>query len=465
MPQIKVPRKIVCTSQFWISAALVILALVFCLTPIISLVPSGNNEILDDFLDELGVDVDIDEDEYGISMPKLIGSIGLIVNMIQAAGGDDDAQDKLDDVLDTDEGEEQIATIAALVATIMNTFNFEEMEGSNFIEIIFGLVISLIALLYVIVMVFVLPIMVIVIAITTIIKVLKNIKTPENVSGELAGKLTPILSLTLTTKLFMGAIQGDLMVAGSGLNALFILALIAVGFNFVATRLREYPSKQFKYLNIVQPVAIVSIVGFIIFFNNLCNSGILNGFFGGDIMGLIVDAIEDEDIGTVIAPLVMMVIYIGLAIGSMGYLDKAARRLCCSVKPEGPKGLVGLFIKGNISDNNIVHACTNLFVYILPVIAYSMVEEEVEDATGILVGAIIMVVAEIAAIVLRSIFCKDMTEAERQEVLTGTALTSEEKLEEAQKIVAAAQATVNASAPVEAPVAESVENADNGENL
>ena len=474
MPQLNVPRKIVCTSQFWISAGLILLALIFCLTPIVTLKPFGdedsdsktNTEFFADFVDEMNIDINIKKDindEVQVTFPKLIGSVGLIVNMVQAAGGDDDAQEALEEKLDSKEGKEQVGDMIALVAVIVNTFDFEEF-GENPIGMIFSVMISITAIFYVLGMVFALPITVIIIAIKSIIKVCQYYKTPENASSELSGKLTAILPLILMTKLFMGVISaggGRIVYEGTGLTMLFVLSIISIVFNFVATRLRTYPAKQFKYLNIVQPVAIVGLIGFLVFFGSLCNSGIIAGFFGdgGNIMAMIEDAFANEDMGSIIAPVVIMTIYIGLAIGSMGYLGKIARRLTCSVEPEGPKGLVGLFVKSNVSDNNIVNAITNLFVFILPTIAYSMVDSELENASGILAGAIVMIIAEIAAIVLRVVFCKDLTENDMQEVLTGTAMSTEEKVAEAQRFVAEnaafapVQNDVFASAPVQEPVA------------
>ena len=292
-------------------------------------------------------------------------------------------------------------------------------------------------------MTLVIPLMLIIAAIAVVIKALRNIKTPEDVSGAVANKLTPMLSMTLTVMLFQCVINEGVMKAGSGLTTIFVLAIVSVGINFIATRLREYPSAQFKYINIVQPVAILSIVGFLVFFFNLLDTGITTTY----IKRFMPYAIAGEEY----VHLALMGVYILLALGCVSYLDKAARRLCCTVKPEGPKGIVGLFIKGKISDNNIVHAVMNLLIYILPAVVIGMdgfrffYEENESAFSGVLVGAIIMLIAEIAAIALRTVFCKDLSTREAEELLTGTAMTSEEKLAEAQKTIAEAEAKVAAA--------------------
>lgn len=441
--QIKLPRKLVCGFQLWISVILVIFALIFSLTaPIITLSTDGSfgRDVVDFIEDELDLnlgDYSLGEEGLDITTPKLIGSITLLIDIINAID-DDKAQAELQEYISTPEGKEDLVTVAGLAVVFMNTFDFDNMPSEPSFDLIFDMSITMIALLFVVVMTFVIPIMLIVAAIAVVIKALRNIKTPEDASGMVANKLTPMLSMTLTVMLFQCVINEGVMEAGSGLTTIFILAIVSVAVNFIATRLREYPSAQFRYINIVQPVAILSIVGFLVFFFNLLETRITVSY----IKGFMPFAVAGEEY----AHLAMMGVYIILALGCVGYLDKAARRLCCSVKPEGPKGIVGLFIKGKVSDNNIVHAVMNLLVYILPAVVIAMdgfefYTEETEGAfSGMLVGAIIMLVAEIAAMVLRTIFCKDLSTREAEELLTGVALTSEEKIAEAKKTLAEAEA-------------------------
>ena len=450
--QIKLPRKLVCTAQLWVSVILVILALIFSLTaPIITLSTNTGfgGDIVDFVENELELDLgdyDFSEEGLDITTPKLIGSITMLIDIISAID-DPIARLELQEHIATEEGKEDLVTVAGLAVVFMNTFDFDNMPSEPSFDLIFDMAITMIALLFVIVMTFVIPIMLIVAAIAVVIKALRNIKTPEDASGTVANKLTPMLSMTLTVMLFQCVINEGVMEAGSGLTTIFVLAIVSVAINFIATRLREYPSAQFRYINIVQPVAILSIIGFLVFFFNLLDTNITTTF----IKRFMPYAIAGEDYAT----LVMMGLYLIFALGCVSYLDKAARRLCCSVKPEGPKGIVGLFVKGKISDNNIVHAVINLLVYILPAVVIGMdgfafLSEESEGAfSGMLVGAIIMLIAEIAAIVLRTIFCKNLTTRDAEELLTGTALTTEEKLEEAKKTLAEAEAKLAAQSDAE----------------
>ena len=448
--QIKLPRKLVCAAQLWISVILIVLAMIFSLTaPIITL--STNKGFGDDIVNFVENELDLDLGEYefkedglGITTPKLIGSVTMLIDLISAID-DPVAQAELQKEIATEDGKENLVTVAGLAVVFMNTFPFDDMPNDPTFDFIFDMSLTIIALLYVIVMAFVVPIILVIAAIAAVIKALRNIKTPEDASGTVASKLTPMLSMTLTVMLFQCVINEGVMEAGSGLTTIFTLAIISVAVNFIATRLREYPSAQFRYINIVQPVAILSIVGFLVFFFNVLNTDITTTF----IKYFMPRAIVSEEY----AVLVMMGLYLLFVLGCVGYLDKAARRLSCAVKPEGPKGLVGLFVKGKVSDNNIVHAVMNLLVYVLPTVVISMdwfkfrTQENADAFGGVIVGAVIMLVAEIAAIVLRKVFCKNLSTRDAEDLLVGTAMTSEEKIEEAKKTLAEAEATVAAAQP------------------
>ena len=66
-----------------------------------------------------------------------------------------------------------------------------------------------------------------------------------------------------------------------------------------------------------------------------------------------------------------------------------------------------------------------------------------------LVGIIIMIVAEIAVLVLKRVFCSKMKVEDGEALLTGNAKTSDEILAEAKQIVAEAEASVATAAKSE----------------
>ena len=112
MFQLKAPRKIVSTVQLWVSVALIVLALVFSMMPIISFdlsmpeiglgedgfeVDAGQadfRETVEEMIAELiGRPVEI-PDQVNVSLPSLIGSVSLIFKVVGAAGDGEDAAQK-----------------------------------------------------------------------------------------------------------------------------------------------------------------------------------------------------------------------------------------------------------------------------------------------------------------------------------------------------------------------------------
>ncbi len=478
MKQLNLPRKLVSTIQLWASVALLVIAFIFSLMPTITIKMDDNLVEIEEMVAEILPEADLDflgeNGEVEFSAPKLIGSISLFAKIISVNAADpsdpdvDEKREELEKYLESDEGKEDIATAVAVAFTIINTFDLGGEDGestqSNIFSIVLTFLISLIGLLAVLILTIVLPIVIGISCIGAIIKALKNIKTPENVSADVASKLPGKLSLVLAFMLFQCVVDG--MTYAAGVSGLLIICIVSVVLNFVVSRLREYPSKEFRYLNALQLPAIAAVVGFVIFFFNIISSGVFSTFAHGDFAlylteALALTAAKQTVNNAYIVDAVLILVYLGIVLGCSSYLTSATRRLSCAVRREKPKGLIGVFFSGKLRDNNVVKAIITLGAYIIPTViagmkhfyndptstaaegdaSFLVLTAEQESAlTGALVGIIIMILAEIAVIVLKKVFCKDITTAEREALMTGHAMTSAEQLAEAEKIVAAAAA-------------------------
>ena len=476
MPQFNLPRKLVSTVQLWASLLLIILAFVFSMTPIITLKNIENADKINEMMTELDLGTDIPiEEETEISSPKMISSISLIVKIVGAATaeGEDQAEKaaELEEFLETDKGKEAVATAVCLAVAIVKTVDVE--SSSNFFSFIFNIVISIVGLIAVLLITLALPFVFGIIALISLIKALKNIRTPENAAPALAKKLPGMISLPLILMLFQCVIPG--MTYASGVVAICILAVIATVLNFAASRAREYPNEQFKYLNIVQGCSVVGIVGFLVFFFNIIRTGIFKAFVSGNYAAYLVSALAAKDNGVdvksgYIVDGVLMIVYLVIMLGAVAYLEKAARRLSCAVKRERKKGLIGLFSSSKIKDNDIVTAILCLATFIVPTYiagakhGYNNVastastgdfsflvlsDDQQSFLNAALVGIIIMIVAEIAVLVLKRVFCSKMKVEDGEALLTGNAKTSDEILAEAKQIVAEAEASVATAAKSE----------------
>lgn len=477
MPQINVPRKIVSTIQLWASVLLIVLALVFSFTPIITLKTLDNAADINEMLDSLELDTEVRiPEEVEVSAPKLISSISLIVDIIGVSSDaansegmtDEQMEDlearmlELEEYMKTDEGKEDIITALCIAVTIVKTVDFEDSE--NFFSLILNVLVSIVGLLAVLIVTLLVPVILAFTALVSILSALKNIKTPEKVSAKIGNKLSGMISMPLMLMLFQCVVPG--MTYASGIVTICILSVVSVGINFVCSRLREYPKEQFKYLNVLQGPALVGIVGFLVFFFNLIKSGIFKAFTSGKFALYMTEALvlteKNIEVNTsYMIDGILMFVYLAVVLGCTAYLDRAARRFSCTVKKERSRGLIGLFSSGKAKDNNLLSTILMLAIYIIPTyiagakhfyedptskaaegdasfLELTSVQEEALSAA--LVGIIIMIVAEIAVIVLKKVFCADLSDADREALMMGKAKSSDEIVAEAKKIVAEAEA-------------------------
>ena len=477
MRQINLPRRTVSMVQLWASLLLIIIAFSLSLTPIINLKTIDNVEEVNKFISDISDDGDefTIPEELEVSAPKLISMISLIVKIVQvstdSADGDidEDKAEELEEYLETKEGREDVVAAACLVWTIIKAVDFD--GDVDVFSIILKVVVTIIALLTVLICTLILPIVLFIVLIAALIVAFKNVKTPEQASATLGSKLPGLLSFPLTIMLFQCVIPG--MTQGKGLFNLTIVCLASVLINFICSRLREYPSHQFKYLTIVQGCSIVGVIGFTMFFFNMIKTGIFSSFTSGKFAQYVTYVIAAKEAGvddintSYIIDAVMMMVYLGIMMGSAGYLDRAAKRISCTVKPERKAGVVGALTEPKLHDNSLGLAIGAVLAYVIPTVvsgfkhyfvditasgsdgdaSFLVLSEGAQKAlSAALIGAIIMIVSDIAIIVLKKVLCKDLSNADANQLLLGTSLTSEERIEQAKQVVAQAEAIVAAQA-------------------
>lgn len=467
MPQLNLPKKLVSTVQLWASLLLIVLAFIFSMTPIITLKNIENADKIDEMIQELDIDAYIPiEAETEISSPKLISSISMIVKIVGAAmaEGEDQAEKnaELQEFLESDEGKEAMATAICLAVAVVKTLDFENSD--DIFSFIFNIFISIIGLLSVLVMTLIMPLIFGIIALISLIKALKNIKTPENGAPALSNKLPGMITLPLTLMMFQCVVPG--MTYASGVVAICILSIIATVINFLASRSRKYPDEQFKYLNIVQGCSAVGIAGFLVFFFNIIRTGIFKAFISGGYAAYLTSAIAAKELGAdvnngYIIDGILMIAYLSIMLASVRYLENAARRFSCSAKRNQKSGLIGAifclatfiiptYIAGAKHGYNNVTSTesTGDFSFL------ELTGAQEDNLNAALVGIIIMIVAEIAVIVLKKVFCAKMNAEDAAALMSGKAKSAEEVLIEAQQIVAESEATVAVNATEESTKTE-----------
>lgn len=476
MFQLNVPRKTTAMIQVWASMLLILIAVFLCFSPMITL-KTGSMDAIGDMVQKItGQEiVDIPE-EVEVTCPKLIGSIGLIINAVSAASDSEKASNTdFEAMLQSEDGKNTIVMVAAIansvMGPIMSLFDSEGEEGEgggefNIVSLIFNVLLVFVATIYMLGFTLIFPFIFVIFAIIALVTALKNLSDPTLAAPKLAKRLPGLITLPMIFMLFSCVLPS--MNYGWGAMGVWIVCLVSVLVNFVISRLRSYNANDWKYLTVLQGTSLVGIIGFMVFFVNILKAGVFKSFITGNwsvflqkvIMGTAADKNAEVASMAYIIDAVMVLVAVFLVLNSIDYLKHCGQRISCAVARTKT---------GKISDNHIVLAVAMMFIYVLPTIVMNS-KNYTEDpfdakAEGVesflklkegqaafdaaLIGLIIMLVAEIALIVLKKVFCKDMTKDDMVIAMSGNApaLLAEEApvVEEAVAEEAVAE---------EAPVAE-----------
>ncbi|MBR7098655.1 MAG: hypothetical protein IKC59_04500 [Clostridia bacterium] len=496
MRQLNVPKRMTATIQVWVSIVLLIVATCLSLSPIITLNTGENvdkiNEMIEKVAPAEGDDQFVIPETIDISAIKLVKSIGVMGKVMSTTINAAKAEDMsgvgsdIADIFKTEEGQETIVIAMSLVSTVASNFDKDESKeegASGVLASVLTTMVSVIALLALLALTFIVPIMLLVSTLTAIVPALAHLKDPEEVSTKIARKLPGFISLPFSLMLFQCVVPG--MTYGVGIIGICIAAILSAVLGLVISRLRTYEPAQFRYLNIVQGVSALGIVGFMVFFFNLLKTNIFTNFLHGKFaeyvtaVGLEMVKKEPKPVQQgYLIDLVLILVYVVLAMSTVAYLEKCTQRLACTAAANKK----GAFPK----DSAIVRAVLMLAVYILPTVvmgrksyyedptsteavgdgSFLVLNGEEPDALKmVLVGIIIMLVAEIALIVLKIVFCKGMNRDSMTALMSG-ADTEVEAIAETDTTEApaeeAAEATEEAAEAVETAeeaVAEETEEA------
>ncbi len=476
MKQLNVPKKLTARVQIWASVLLLIIATCLSLTPIITLNTVDNaddiNKMLADITPE-GTETFTIPETVDVSAIKIVKSVGVIAKVVKTTMDAAKAEDMsnvgsdIAEVFKTEDGQETIVIALSFASTVSSNFDTEDTSGSGILASVLTVMVSVIALIALLVMTFVIPVMLLIATVSALISALANLSTPEEVATKIGRKLPGFISLPFTLMLFQCVVPG--MTYGSGIVGICVAAILAAVLGLVISRLRSYEAPAFRYLNIVQGVSALGIVGFAVFFFNLVKTNIFTNFLHGKfaeyVASVAVESMKKEPKpvnNAYLIDLALIFVYVIFALSSVAYLEKCVQRLACSASANKK----GAFPK----DTCIVRAILMLAVYILPTVVIGRKsfynDPTVLDGVGdesllvlnadessalkmVLVGTIIMLVAEIALIVLKAVFCKGMNRESMTALMSGADETVETvETEAAEAAEATAEATEEATEAV-----------------
>ena len=396
-----------------------------------------------------GSDLDLENlDEFQSSASDAVIKIEKMESAVE------DTQKKVDDlgaeiesILETEDGKETLLIALSIGATVASNFNTDDMSGAGALAGILTMLITVIALIALLVLTFLLPVMLLFSTLIALLTALIKLGNPEEAASKVSKRLLGFVSLPFTLMLFQCVVPG--MTYGKGIVSICVVTIFAAVLGLAISRLHSYNASTFMYLNVVQGASVLGIVGFMIFFFNLVKTNILTSFLNGKFGEYVTNVSEiakvtsEETQNAYIIDLVLMLIYLLLTLGSVRYLEKCVHRLACS-STVNKKGKA-------VKDSALGRAIMMIAIYAIP--AYVMAQKHfynnpcstasqgdasfliLETAAQknafnmVLVGAILMVVAEVALIVLKSLFCHDMKGSDMAEVMSGGATGQPESAE------------------------------------
>lgn len=491
MFQLNLPKKYSALVQVWVSIALIIFAAVFAFAPIISLDMTNNSlkDAYDSTIEELSQSIpEISDlkmpdsvDITSTTILKMFGTFKNIVTVINLYGDDidpdnvddyEEAKKYVENVLTSEDGKQTIITSVAVFTQLMDR-EVEEGDGesANPVITIINVLIKIFIIGYLILFILVFPIVLVIIALVNIIRALVKLKTPEKISGKTGRVMLTPLAFSVLTMVLLKFFPD--MSFGFGLNLIFILSLISVFANLVASRLRSYNELDWKYATLVQGSAIVEAIGFSVFFTNLLKSDVLNQFIKNvvsyshnasknvkEVNSIIeaYNAFAETHISTVSGSWLYMIDVALICVYSMFAIGVA----CSTINVIATHlGLTGN--KKSKDSDSLTNGILAVITAVIPLVVsklkngifYAIDEKNgslVIDKTktsilalsdndngvlvGMIVGTLIILAASIAFKVLKGILCKDITEEREMVVLCGNAPTLDETKAELQKALA-----------------------------
>ena len=417
--------------QVWVSLTLILLALIMSFMPIIKVNTENLKENIERFIDNNDVNLDeIDWDvlpkEVEFTAPKLIQSSIFFADIISFTSENHDADELAEYVKEKVEEEtskDALASAFAILSIFSDSAN-PEMNTSNPLPMIFRIMVSFFAFLYIILTILIIPIILIINAIIALAYAIANTKSPEKATPKVSSRLTGLLGVLFMILLFQCALPQVSFAWGAIL--MLIITAVSIIMNSVAIRLPAYRKEDMMYANIVQGTSLIGILGFLIFFFSLIKTGILTSFINGPFFSFVqeFDAIENLYASDYLIDAILMLFYILFIFITIDYISKVTRRLSLSCKKESrlivlpilalPVFIIPTIIKTK-QDLNIVDNGEVLF----ETSSLYLTDSGETALIFVLIGIIIMILAEIAYLVVPKILCKNMTSDEKLLVITG----------------------------------------------
>ncbi len=254
----------------------------------------------------------------------------------------------------------------------------------------------------------VLPIIFLIKFIIGLVRLLKNRNNPEKACYKITKGLRS--TFKIFPLLWIFKIIEPQVTFGISIILMCVLCALAFVFHLAASRLKEYTPEELAYLNVLQSIALVSVIGYIMFILGFTNSHMFAHILKD--MGAM---LSRSGIISIILTSILAITIVLVMIMTVVHITKLASRLCCMVSAR--KKLVRYrYLKSAIL--SLVLISSPIFL-----IEGSLALKLEKDLFAFIIsslGIAIMLACEIALPLFKKSFCPDTTPAEVHSVLTGT---------------------------------------------
>ncbi|MBQ3221091.1 MAG: hypothetical protein IJB34_03935 [Clostridia bacterium] len=277
-----------------------------------------------------------------------------------------------------------------------------------------GLVNLLLSGIFFLIAAIVFPIVMFVYALKTIIQFLANRKDPAKIYGKVSCNVNQVfIGLPL---FFLLALYFPESSTTATVIVMTVIASIVVAVNVLGSRMKTYTPNETKYLNVMQIVTTVALIGSVLF---MCTVG--NANVGGFLLDseTLLAAVETKEAFSDWQKVEMTLGMISFAISLFYmfpfiYFSMLLSRVACMNVPA----------KKQVKDTNIGMTVIGVLTFIAPLVVFNMYGLEFpSEQNGALIaygiGAIIMFLAEVVFIILKKKLIPDLTEEQINAVRYG----------------------------------------------
>ena len=433
-------QKKISATRIWLGILLVLLALTMSFLPVITLETKENAKAMTKILSEIGIADPALPERVEITAIDLLKSADLMIDIATLSVGDGEAKaaraEKIRGYVATEKGEEALVTSLALMATLGDSLSESAEEDIGWMALVFEVLFALAALFAVLGMAISLPITLTVKAIMALISALRHWKSPEKATPRVSGAMGGLMTMLLTLMIFQILLPG--MSYGVGLMGAVAVALCAAVLNGILSHLYPYKGEERSYLILLQAVSVVGIGGFFLFFRSFLKTGVLASFLGGSYPAYLsyVAGLRAADVNNAyMFDGALFIVLLIFAFSVIEYADFCLARLSCGMSRK--------------KDTALSKPILALIVCLIPMMLAEMkhgyhdplsTEKEGDfsfltlSAEGLetlhmaLVGAAIMLMAEIAMKALRKALCGGLSKETRRKIASGTFTPEEEEL-------------------------------------